>query len=351
MIEPLRPSAVKAFADCPALWGFAYGPEAEPRPPDTVAQALGTEFHAHVAKYLTHRKAPPPTRAGKIATEYLPSLPSKMPGLIVEKPVSFVFRGVRYRGTPDARWAGVVRDHKSTSDLAWADARDMLHDPQRIVYSYAHGGDVLFEWGYIETHPPYLWEVVTFFATRAEIVMMMEWLHETYGRHMAEYIVGDPLPRNLAHCGAYRGCQFLDVCRAKNPINVPAQRLTAMANQQSFKERLLAKHRALAGEKPAAAGPTATPAAVTVVEDRFVETEEVTEPPPSPTEQAPRAGRPGRKPKAAPPPAAAVETAVQARSYVELEDVARVLEALHDVPEARAIWALETALSLRGLST
>lgn len=285
----ISPSQVSAYATCPRAWGFDKL-DGIPRRDDP-STALGTEVHDCEEDWLKFKRPPDKgSLAGRIAHAMTADLPvPPLPECDVESHSEFEYGGIVYHGYPDAKWNAlryspsieylgathgltlqqcgrvmVVRDHKSTSDLKWIHARDVVTDSQRIIYSYAelHRDPsligVLFEWGYGETKSSkgkHRTHVVRYYATRERIKVAMAWLHETYGIPIAEaYARNEPdtLRRDFTACSMYRGCHYLGRetgnCHAGIP---PQKRLASIVSVQSLKDRLAQRRREL-GLEPAA---------------------------------------------------------------------------------------------------
>lgn len=247
----ISPSQEALFEMCERRWYFKYIlklPE-----PEYARAESGKGMHWLLKEWLS-KKEPPSVRQGDgkignvevgMALASIPALPVPSPHLIVEQHLQFDFGGVTYHGYADVQWYtksyGVTHDHKSTSSLVYAKTEeDLVWDPQRIIYAYPMGRDVLSRWQYVETKDPYQRQLVELYATHKQVVDAMTWLHETHGVRIAKAYTEpeEARPQNPAACGKYgrEGCPYKHRCQID-----PKTRLKNIMSLEAIKKRLQAQ--------------------------------------------------------------------------------------------------------------
>jgi hypothetical protein len=249
------PSSISLAERCPRAWWHRYRDKLKPPeltwrqvkrmrargerlPAGAFGKALGKEVHRLAEIYL----AVPPRKAarlldwndlpGQCLQALVPHLPpaGSVPKRDVERRMSVVVNGVRFRGLIDVLSQGAVWDHKTTRDIrAYAllpDAvarrtkqpkRSLRDDLQACLYALSQGGrGALCRWNYTETQRSRRALPVVQYVPRAHALTVAQRAARTAERVEGFKTIDDATPNTLA-CDEYGGCWY----RAEGHCRVP----------------------------------------------------------------------------------------------------------------------------------
>jgi len=244
----LSASQVQTFRDCQRKWAWKYiaGIEEAPGP----GAVLGRSVHEVLEKYLLSGEIDFTTEVGYIAASGIEHLPKPgTPGMRVEEEFHFVGpSGHSYLGYKDVELAGVVIDHKTTSDFRWQKTeQDLRSDVQATLYAvdyfknHPDEDEVELRWVYYLTRNTRKSAV-----TRLRMSQEQAWNNflgiEETARTMADAAAvastKSPLelPPNVDHCSAFGGCPHQGRCNLS-----PFDKLRSYVSQNSLLAKLNAQ--------------------------------------------------------------------------------------------------------------
>ncbi len=341
------PSQFATWLDCPRKWAFS---RVLPGKPNRFAE-LGTRVHASLEAWLRDGVELPDTVEGAIAMSGLPHLPE--PGTaIVESGFSFdrdawIAHGFRDFVVPNDYGAvPVVGDHKTTTDLKWAKTpEDLAQDPQGTIYAASamieFGADVVdLLWVYYQTREPYRSKPVRLRIYEDEVARRLEEF-DAIALEMQD--VSDAPIKEIKYngnaCDKYGGCPYVVECGLTS-----AERFGSIMIQSTLKEKLDERMKAKQATQSPKEEQKAAPSPASALASRLRKASSVEETKPAvETITVPVAESATVVETAKPDPVVVLAERTVREDVLPERQVARSIQILDDVPNARDVFAARAA--------
>jgi len=225
----VSPSGYGKFDACRRKWGL-YAIDKIPQK-EKAASKLGLEAHGYLEDWQTLSIPPPPTTVGSrmLDTGVLEHFPP--PGTARSEEVfAFAFSptddvddAVVFWGYKDVELDAEVLDLKSTGDMRWAKThQELLEDPQAIIYAadnmlVTRQHSATCTWVYFTVKGKKECRVVSVTMGLEHVVLGLLRFYpqalEMTRIRFENVLRGEDLPQNATHCGAFGGCDYMDMCK------------------------------------------------------------------------------------------------------------------------------------------